>query len=130
MDNALFLREAGFQYDAATLDFAVNLFGVVGQADALDLSTSFDNHRRASHLQILDNGHRIAIQQLGAIAILRHIVGCWSALLAIKLVCTIGTNIQRAIKIDILATTLRTLCNLTHKSFRFLSLLLYLTPQR
>ena len=95
MDNALFLQEAGFEDNTATLDLAIDLLGIVGKADALDLGTTLDDHRRAAHLQILDYGHRIAIQQLGTIAILRHTAtDIGSRTLLIKLVRTIRAHIQ------------------------------------
>ena len=122
MLSGLLLQEAGLQDDAATLDFAIYLLWIVGQADTLNLGSALDNHRRASHLQILDNGYRIAVHQLGTVAILRYIVGCRSrCVLAIELVRTIGAHIQRSIKIYILSATLRALCNLFHIVFGFVS---------
>ena len=41
----LFFQEASFENDAATFDFAVNFFGIVGEAYALDFSATLDNHR-------------------------------------------------------------------------------------
>ena len=74
--SQLFFQEAGLQHDAAAVNLAVNLFGILGQADALHFGASLDNHRRTLHFQILDNGNRIAIEQFGAIAILGHIGTC------------------------------------------------------
>ena len=117
---ALFLQEAGFQYDAAALDLAINLFGILGQADTLHFGAALDDHRRTSYLQILDNGHRVAVHQLGAIAVLGHVgssVG--SCILTVELVSEIGTNVQRPVKIYILASALRALCNFTHNNLLF-----------
>ena len=113
----LFLQEAGFQYDTAALDLAVNLLGVLGQADTLNFGAALDDHRRATYLQILDNGYRVAVQQFGTIAVLGYVSTCGrGCVLAIELVSAIGTNIQRPIKIYILAPTFRTFRNFTHKN--------------
>ena len=118
---ALFLQEAGFQYDTAALDLAINLLGILGQADTLNFGTALDDHRRATHLQILDNGHRVAVEQFGAIAVLGHVCTCvCGCVLAVELVSAIGTNLQRPVKIYILAPTLRAFGNFTHKNLYFI----------
>lgn len=33
IENVLFFEEAGFEDDATAIDFAINLFGIVGEAD-------------------------------------------------------------------------------------------------
>ena len=40
----LLLQEAGFEDDAAAVDFAVYLLVVVGKANALHLSATLDDH--------------------------------------------------------------------------------------
>ena len=40
----LFFQETGFKHNTATVNLAINLFGVLGQADTLYFCTSFDNH--------------------------------------------------------------------------------------
>ena len=40
----LLLQEAGLEDDAAAVDFAVYLLWVVGEADALNLCASLDDH--------------------------------------------------------------------------------------
>ena len=120
---ALFLQEAGFQYDTAALDLAINLLGVLSQADTLHLGAALDDHRRATHLQILDNGHRVAVEQFSAIAVLGYVSTCsGSCVLAIELVSAIGTNIQRPVKIYILAPTFRAFGNFTHKNLSLINL--------
>lgn len=44
MYRALLLQEAGLKHDAATINLAVYLLGVVGKADALNLCASLDDH--------------------------------------------------------------------------------------
>ena len=41
----LLLQEAGLKHDAAAVDLAVNLGWVLGQANALNLCTTLNNHR-------------------------------------------------------------------------------------
>ena len=38
------LQEASLEHNAAAVDFAIDLFGVFGKANALYLCTAFDNH--------------------------------------------------------------------------------------
>ena len=40
----LFFQETGLKHNTATVNLAINLFGVLGQADTLYFGTSFDNH--------------------------------------------------------------------------------------
>jgi hypothetical protein len=40
----LLLEEAGLQNDAAAFDLAVNLFRILGKADALHLGSTLDHH--------------------------------------------------------------------------------------
>ena len=41
----LLLQEAGLQYNATTINFAVYLLGIVCETDALNLRTTLDDHR-------------------------------------------------------------------------------------
>ena len=41
----LLLQEAGIQYNATTINFAVYLLGIVCETDALNLRTTLDDHR-------------------------------------------------------------------------------------
>ena len=61
-DVLLFLHEAGFENDAAAVDFAIYLFWIFGEADGFHFGASFDDHRRASYFEVFDYGYCIAIK--------------------------------------------------------------------
>ena len=42
--STLLLQEASFEHNAATIDFAIHLLGVIRKADALNLCTTLDDH--------------------------------------------------------------------------------------
>ena len=44
LNRFLLFKEAGFEDDAAAVDFAVNLFGVFGEANAFHFCATLDYH--------------------------------------------------------------------------------------
>ena len=92
--RSLLLQEASLQDDAAAIYFAVHLLGVLRKADALNLRTTLDDHRRTLNLEVLDYCHSVAIHKLCAIAVACHII-CGCCLLAcVELVATIGAYVK------------------------------------
>ena len=94
MRKALFFQEAGLKNNAAAIYFAIDLFGVFGEAYALYFGATFDYHRRAFYLEVFYYGNCIAIKEFGAIAVACHIVALFGFIAGVKLVSTIGANIK------------------------------------
>ncbi len=67
--QTLLLQKASLKHNPRAINAAIDMFGVVGQADAFDLGAALDYHRRSFDFEILDHRYRIAILQLGAVAI-------------------------------------------------------------
>jgi hypothetical protein len=89
---------------ADPVDFAIDVVIVFDQTNIIDPGSNFHNGRGAFHLQILDNGDRIAILEnvSGAVPNL-FIRGLFSALPRRGedrlLVSTLGTHVQEGILI-------------------------------
>ena len=114
LKQQLLLQEACLQHYTAAINLAVHLFRIFGKTNALNLGTTFNDHRRSFHLQILNDCDSITIKKFCTIAITCHIIGLSYFIYRMELIRTVWTNVKRSIKISVFTATLGALWKFAH----------------